>query len=503
MLPSTALGLSDGFPHAGAVPPMALSRTAPPLPFAQIFCVVLALVLLLSPSSAGHGDAEAMVWLTTATLGAFTFHAVRTARRSGQNVWLAPAPLITMYFFLRYGIGALTYYYCEYFPWRAYPHLRWSSHRDGVWENLALTCQLVLLFACGMYIGLRSRTDRLIRSWPDLRWNIAPGKLKTSVVLYAPFAVGILTYVRSKQDEEGSLLFFLTVFGLLLYPIIVLASYWFFTAQTHAVRLRWGLFLLLVYVLVLPGAMRSGQMNPLLMPAVMIAVGRILAVGSPPWRLLLVLAPVLLCIVLPLTAYYKQSRLPGRSLEERVDLAYQQFKIADTTTRLELTAERTLLRFSGVKFPAVFSQYYPNVYPFQWGRTFGLELASLVPRVLWPDKPSASRELNLYSVGVRILKEGDGSAVLDAISEYYINFGAFGMFVFAILHGFYWKVMHDWLACRLHYVLGISMFVSLFLMNEDFFGIGQSFMTQVKILPIWILLLYLFGKRSRSAVSGI
>lgn len=473
-------------------PHPALSRVR--VPSVHIWCALAGLVLLLFPlGSVGSANAEGMVWATALTLGFLGAHSLYAAHAAGLNMWLAPGPLLMLYFGLRYGCGALTTFYCEYYPWRTFPALRTAQHHNGIWDNLPSACHLILLFAFGMYIGLGLRTNRLLGCLPRLRWPIAVPKLQTSLVLLTPVGIAALTIITG--GEESSLAGTVLTFGAMVYPAILLASYWFFTARTYASRLRWGIFLLLACGGSLPPALKSGQMFTFLTPLVMLFLGRLLATGSPPWKLLLALSPILFHIVLPMTAFYKHAKLPGRSVEERVDRAYQMFKAADASGRLELTLERTVLRSSGVFLPAVYSQYFPRVYPFEWGRTFAVEATSLVPRLLWPEKPNVSRELNLYSVRVRILSEGHGSAVFDAISEYYVNFGAVGVFLLSIVHGFYWKLLHDWLAYRVHYLLGISMFLYLCVVNEGFFGVGFILMTHVKAVGLWLFLLYLCSKR--------
>jgi hypothetical protein len=48
-----------------------------------------------------------------------------------------------------------------------------------------------------------------------------------------------------------------------------------------------------------------------------------------------------------------------------------------------------------------------------------------------------------------------------------------------------------------HYLAG-GIFAALFMLNHDYFGVGQLFITHIKVLPVWILLFYGLSRRRAS-----
>ena len=145
---------------------------------------------------------------------------------------------------------------------------------------------------------------------------------------------------------------------------------------------------------------------------------------------------------------------------------------------------------------------YPDVYPFEFGQTFLVELQTLIPRIVWPEKPNISIELNRYTSAVGMLREYDEydesvtSATFDAISEYYLNFGTAGVFFLSMLQGYYLRVLYEWLVRRSIYEIGGSVYLVLFFSNHDFFGVAQSFVSHTRQLPVWLFILYLMSRRS-------
>jgi hypothetical protein len=159
-----------------------------------------------------------------------------------------------------------------------------------------------------------------------------------------------------------------------------------------------------------------------------------------------------------------------------------------------------MMRFSGINMPTLYARYYPNVYPFEQGTSFKVEAAALVPRILWPGKPYGSFELNRYPARIGIVEyEGNTTALFDAMSEYYLNFGLIGMFVLSIVHGYYWQALYKWLVQCVNPLIGAVLILMMIVQNEDSYGIGLLFTSQIKTLPVWILLLYLLSRSPRLA----
>jgi hypothetical protein len=76
-----------------------------------------------------------------------------------------------------------------------------------------------------------------------------------------------------------------------------------------------------------------------------------------------------------------------------------------------------------------------------------------------------------------------------------LYFGAAGIFFLFIIHGIYLNVLSKWLGQCLREPLAGTLSVALFFTNPELFGVGQAFVTQVKLFPVWIVLLYLLSRR--------
>jgi hypothetical protein len=246
----------------------------------------------------------------------------------------------------------------------------------------------------------------------------------------------------------------------------------------------------------------TGMVGDFVHPLVNVLLGYVLARRTYPWKFLAVSIPLAFVAVFPWLTIYKYYGHPAGldlTVPERVERTRSVMSWLGYRAGLELALERSVARLSGSTFPAVFVQYYPSVYPFVKGQTFLLEASTLIPRVIWPEKPQLSAELNRYSMAVGIVREREGtSAVFDAASEYYLNFGVLGVLILSIIHGSYLAILYRWLAGS-HYIMGASIFLILFFENTDFFGVGQLFVAHVKVIPVWLMLLYWMSSASKAS----
>ena len=97
------------------------------------------------------------------------------------------------------------------------------------------------------------------------------------------------------------------------------------------------------------------------------------------------------------------------------------------------TTERTsLIALTGQVY-----EYTPSIVPFQRGATYVGLLYSVIPRVIWPDKPSVSEVNHFYQTSYRLTREenlDDVSIAPGLIGEAYMNFSWFGVvFIFLLL----------------------------------------------------------------------
>jgi hypothetical protein len=433
-----------------------------------------------------------LIWSTFFGLLALAVAGYSAAKAAGQNPWIAPISLVSIYFFFRFGWGTLVIQYCEDYPWLQFPRHRWTFHRFGVWQYLPGGCQLVLIFGVGMLMGSLLALTGKRSMLPRFSWPFSEEKLKRRAMLYAPAAalINLLQFVL-----PTSIRFAIGLLGSFIYPLIMVGAYYLFTARNAKDRAQWITFLLATVALTVPVGLITGQVNGLMMPVVCIFLGYTIANGAPPWKLIAVVMPILLLVFLPFSSLYKSNNQWASDIQQRLELTVKQFAEIGYRGRFELALERSALRFAGANQPALYSRFYPNVFSYEYGKSFSIEASAIVPRVLWPDKPLAAYELNRYPAKIGMVEyEGNTTAIFDAVSEYYLNFGLLGMFLLSIFHGYYWQALYKWFQLKVHWLVGAVMMLTLVVQNEDFYGVGLLFTSMIKSLPVWLLLFYLLSR---------
>jgi hypothetical protein len=460
-------------------------------------CLAAAILLLVLPAGWFQTMPRALVvWLTFLVLVVIVLHGYLHCIRRGMNPWLSPMFVLPALFCHRFGWGSVVGNYWHDFNWVAFPELRMSFHRFGAWANLPNACYLVLLFGLGMYIGLRLGTSVRRPLLPGPRWDFSEAKLKRALVFYAPVALGVNSLLQFSLPL--SIKFAVGLLGQIIYPVIAIVSYWACSATTVSDRVKWSAVLIVLCLGSVPVGLQTGQIVGLLLPGLMAILGYTIARNRLPWKALTIAVPLLVLLVIPYSHIYKQSRVWDLPITQRLWESVVRYDMIGWRARLELSMERLLLRFAGANMPAVYSRYYPAVFPFEHGRTFAIELRGLVPRVIWPDKGYGSYELNRYPAKVGMVQlDGNTTALFDAVSEYYLNFGILGMFLLSVVHGYYFGVLSTWLQAAGNGLIGAAMFVTLIVTNEDFYGIGLLFLAHVKALPVWLLMFYFFSRRNR------
>lgn len=457
------------------------------------FCAVVALLLLFI----GRSNFEALprpviIWMTFGFTVLVAVHGYVTARTSGMSPWIAPVFIVVLYFTVRYGLAAVLIENWHEYPWQVFPFMRRHFFRFGAWHYLPSSCYLILLFGAGMNIGL---TLAAAAGAGGLRssWRFDESRLKRGVMLYAPVALFIHSFAHFNLPLTIN--FAVSLLGAVIQPVIAICAYWLFTAPSRQERLTWAVFVVLLCLVSMRVGLHTGQLVGSLLPWMMAAAGYVLARGAPPWKLLLPILPVLFLVVLPYLSLYKQAGKRSLDTEQRIRESLVRYDRMGTAGRIELSLERTAARFGGAYMPAVYARYYPSSYPYEYGKSLLFELSSLIPRPLWPDKPYLSWELNHYPVRLGLIRKDFVTTVLfDAISEYYLNFGPAGVFVLAILHGLYLQLLYNWLVLYVNPVIGSAICITLFLTNEDFYGVGLMMTAHFKQVPVWLALLYLLAR---------
>jgi hypothetical protein len=479
-----------------AASPRAAARRfgAPPV---MALAGLLALVLLTLPFRAFESlDRTLVVWGTAGVLVALTLTALLSAWRHTRNPWLDPAFLIVGFFAFKYGFGTLAVNYWSSLSWRETPGVESMFERWGIWDNLPAACQLFVLGGLGLYLGLALRPPRVLDALPALGWRVDERRFRLNLWIYTPIAMTLFVVGRRVLPlviRDTALMF-----GWISWVLIVIASARLF-GREQTDRAAWfGIIAMILGGHVLLG-LEIGMRGAFIYPLLLIGAGYVMGRGRVPWVRTAVASALLMTVVIPWLSFYKiqSTEVP---ISERIRNATDE--MAEVTARgaLDRGIEALIGRSVGVVgMTAVFIQDVPDLAPFEYGRTFLIQATHLVPRIIWPDKPNMSEQLNFYSRRAGLIHETDEatSAVFDAVSEYYVNFGMAGVFFLSLLHGCYMRLLHHWLVVRSQPLIGGAMFLIFILINFDFFGIGQIVLAHSRQIPVWTAALYFMSRDTR------
>jgi hypothetical protein len=110
------------------------------------------------------------------------------------------------------------------------------------------------------------------------------------------------------------------------------------------------------------------------------------------------------------------------------------FNLGAETTSTQL-ASRTMERASLLGQVAHVLELTPSQVPFQNGQTYSYLAITLIPRFIWPEKPSVSEANRFYQIAYGLTPEKDldkTSIAVGSMAEGYINFGWLGV-IFVML----------------------------------------------------------------------
>ena len=151
----------------------------------------------------------------------------------------------------------------------------------------------------------------------------------------------------------------------------------------------------------------------------------------------------------------------------------------------------------------------PSVVPFQYGETYSYFAVSLIPRLLWPDKPTAGSANRFFGVNYGLQTE-EGAKIttygISILGEAYINFGWPGVFVIMLFQGLILGVLQHAFGESRSGPGGQAVFLAFFVFFLN--GIGSSaeilFGNVIQNLFCgYFLLLWARERRSKSQVPDV
>ena len=138
----------------------------------------------------------------------------------------------------------------------------------------------------------------------------------------------------------------------------------------------------------------------------------------------------------------------------------------------------------------------PSQVPFQDGQTYSYMAIALVPRFLWPDKPSVNLANQFYQVAYGLTDPRDldrVSIAVGCLAEAYINFGWLGvtavMFFIGVALGIYQRAFLSLASSTLFLAIGIALlrgFLAVEAQLAQYLGgvVQQIALTLLVFLPI-------------------
>ncbi len=138
----------------------------------------------------------------------------------------------------------------------------------------------------------------------------------------------------------------------------------------------------------------------------------------------------------------------------------------------------------------------PSVVPYQYGWLYSYMAVTLIPRFVWPDKPSMNEANQYYQVAYRLTSEndlGNVSIAVGFLTEGFINFGWAGvvgiMFLVGVFFDFYQKTFLLKTSGALMTGIGVILlpnFVGVEMQMAQYFGgiLQQILVTMIVMLPI-------------------
>ena len=117
----------------------------------------------------------------------------------------------------------------------------------------------------------------------------------------------------------------------------------------------------------------------------------------------------------------------------------------------------------------------PSVVPYQYGKTYSFFLVSFIPRIIWPDKPTAGSANGFYAVTYGITSEEGAKTTTFGVSilgEAFMNFGWAGVVLIMLVQGILIGAMQHSFGGKVSGPGGQAVFLCFFVYLLN--GIGSS-----------------------------
>jgi hypothetical protein len=213
---------------------------------------------------------------------------------------------------------------------------------------------------------------------------------------------------------------------------VVLLAYVVYGRREQSLFASVGLYAAVVFGFVV--GLMTGMLENTLMPLVLLLAVRWHATRRIPW-LAIVLGLVLYLVLNPAKFQYRERVWFGSQqygFSQRLEVWALAVDEELTTTRQQAAWEETvrdsLARFDLVHRFAYVREMTPVYVPYYRGESYTYFLYAWIPRLLWPEKPSASESLDRLDLDYGFKYESQPVSVgVGQLPEAYANFGVIGI----------------------------------------------------------------------------
>ncbi|PZS07612.1 MAG: hypothetical protein DLM64_14600 [Solirubrobacterales bacterium] len=335
--------------------------------------------------------------------------------------------------------------------------LVWLGNPVGAGPGLSRSdiTQALLVVALGQLsftIGARScgaprPRRRLVLSLRDVPSTGA--MVIASAVGVAGSVLGVLEHSFGYVSGGGGPASLTEVFALLqsIGGVVALtaALLWFGSGER-----RWGYLMLAFTAIQFAIGFLSGVKAAALAPLVFVLLAYVVAHNRVPVRSTIVLALIALLVVVPLAELYRSAtRTQQESAPQALSQAFSS-RHGGLGQALSQAYRYGAGRFRNIDSVALIVARTPSVFPFAGGKDyFALPAIILVPRALWPQKPSLTTGGDFSHTYWEIPSSVQTATPLTQTGDLYRNFGLVGVVVGMLLWGL---AVGAWqrLAWRLH-----------------------------------------------------
>jgi hypothetical protein len=313
--------------------------------------------------------------------------------------------------------------------------LRW----DTTFEVLLLA-ELGILAMIGGYAMLRRA--RVSQAMPRLDLPLLPQR-RALYLWGALVGGGLLTLLQVLGwgflggSAFGALVrLFMSQFNV----AIVLLAYAVYEAKWQGAPARIALYGAVAFGFVV--GLMTGMLENTLMPLVLVLAVRWHATRRVPWFAILAGFAIYVVLNPAKFEYRRQVWFGGQEVGVSQRLEVWALAVEDelSATRQQETWEESLrealARFDLVHRFTYVREMTPAYLPFYGGVSYSYFLYAWIPRILWPDKPSASESTDLLDIEYGLKYEGQAVTVgIGQLPEAYANFGVAGIAVVMALQG--------------------------------------------------------------------